>query len=295
MGQIAAQPAQAGGSPTPPRPTVGGPGDPRLRPPRPLVSPDRDDGLLGTPLPAGGARGPPPAPDAPPRPPIAARSTMAARDLSSDAPAVEIERLDERHGPARASPAGPVVRRGTAFVTVSCGTRSWVRRAPVVGLEAAHSRNGDPEAAQPRRGPGPVRPERRPPPGPAQAPGGARGRQRRRVAAVGQRRRGRGRRAHLPLAAGHDPRGRHDQHDRAGARRPGALGGGRRRVRRPRGRSTRPRARRAAARRCPAARGPRRPASGATSRRSTAIRSRSASGPRGPARPTSRWRWPCRR
>jgi hypothetical protein len=89
--------AQAGGqAPTPPRPTIGGPGDPRTRPPRPLVSPGRDDGLLGTPLPAAepaAARSP--RPMRPQRPPIAARSTMAARDLSSEAPAVRIERLDD--------------------------------------------------------------------------------------------------------------------------------------------------------------------------------------------------------
>jgi hypothetical protein len=99
--------AQAGGAPTPPRPTVGGPGDPRLRPPRPLVSPDRDDGLLRTPLPAAEAMPRSPRPPRPPRPPIAARSTMAARDLSSEAPAVEIERLDE--GAVRRRPVRPVL------------------------------------------------------------------------------------------------------------------------------------------------------------------------------------------
>jgi hypothetical protein len=94
MGDRAGQ-ASAGGAPTPPRPTVGGPGDPRLRPPRPLVSPDRDDGLLGTPLAPVAAAPRAPRLERPPRPPLAARSTMAARDLSSRAPAVEVERLDD--------------------------------------------------------------------------------------------------------------------------------------------------------------------------------------------------------
>jgi hypothetical protein len=93
--------AQASGSPTPPRPTVGGPGDPRLRPPRPLVSPDRDDGLLRTPIPAAEPLPRTPRPARPPRPPMAPRSTMAARDLSSEAPAVKIERLDESAGRPR--------------------------------------------------------------------------------------------------------------------------------------------------------------------------------------------------
>jgi hypothetical protein len=82
-------------APTPPRPTVGGPGDPRTRPYRPLVAADRDDGLLGTPLPAREALA------GRPRPPVRApRATMSARDLRAEAPAVEVERLDV-----------PVVRR----------------------------------------------------------------------------------------------------------------------------------------------------------------------------------------